>query len=352
MKIYIYGLHSGDNIIRYVGKTINPKNRMYSHLKDFRGKCKHKVNWVNKCKREGLNISMYILEECDDLNWCDREKFWISQFRSLTNISEGGGGCSGKYYKIEYEEFKLWVNKNLPFINSYAEWRDCVNKLPKFIPKRPDVVYKNNGWISYRSLLNNNRFIPFKELCVFVAANNIKSKREYILLKGNNMPSNPEIFYKEWSSWYDFLNKKKSCKSKKTNKQKIILKIDEAKEIIKGYYLTTKSEYTKWYLLNKDKKLPRSPNIYYRKEWISWSDFFGNGFKKKILYKGGIKNKYFYNYYDPKKWVNQNFPNIKSEFDWRKIKKELPKFIPKRPDFVYKKNEWISYREYLSNRTD
>lgn len=87
--IYIYTLsHPLTNEVRYVGKTINLKRRYKQHLYDKRGK--HKVNWIQSLKRDGLKPVLTVIEECTE-NWQEREKYWITQYDNLTNFLDGGG---------------------------------------------------------------------------------------------------------------------------------------------------------------------------------------------------------------------------------------------------------------------
>lgn len=92
--IYIYALQDPrTEQIRYIGKTGNLKSRLYFHLqcKDVN---RHKVGWIQQLKTEGLKPAMLTLEETTEVDWPEREKYWIAHGRQegwpLTNISEGG----------------------------------------------------------------------------------------------------------------------------------------------------------------------------------------------------------------------------------------------------------------------
>jgi group I intron endonuclease len=90
MKIFIYSLsHPITNEIRYIGKTVNIKQRYKDHL--YRFKKDRKSQWIKSLLRENLKPIMQVIEECSPDNWEEREKYWITQFDNLTNLTEGGG---------------------------------------------------------------------------------------------------------------------------------------------------------------------------------------------------------------------------------------------------------------------
>ena len=92
MVHYIYALsHPITNEVRYIGKTINIKRRYKQHLYDKRTKS-YKSSWIISLKSLGLKPIMTIIEECNDVNWEDREIYWIQQYENLTNTQKGGNG--------------------------------------------------------------------------------------------------------------------------------------------------------------------------------------------------------------------------------------------------------------------
>jgi len=96
MKTYIYTLsHPITNEVRYVGKTVNPKQRKHNHSNVSRDKGTHKRNWINSLKLQGLRPKFEILDQVET-DWKFWEKYWISQFKawgfSLCNHTLGGDG--------------------------------------------------------------------------------------------------------------------------------------------------------------------------------------------------------------------------------------------------------------------
>jgi hypothetical protein len=98
-KVFIYALIDPDTKqVRYIGKTINPKDRPSQHIRD--PKRTYKRNWLMTVLKRGKKPEFTILEEVDEREWQIAEKRWISLYRpqgNLTNMTEGGlGGGSGK----------------------------------------------------------------------------------------------------------------------------------------------------------------------------------------------------------------------------------------------------------------
>lgn len=93
--VFIYTLeHPETGVVRYVGKTDNPKRRLEEHYNDKRAL--HKSNWVKSLRAAGLRPVMQILEEVTLCEWQEREVYWISQMRAwgfrLCNLDSGGNG--------------------------------------------------------------------------------------------------------------------------------------------------------------------------------------------------------------------------------------------------------------------
>lgn len=79
----------------YVGQSINPKQRLRSHITE----AKHHKRKINKLVLDILEAGsrpvMEILEKCDQDNWKEREQYWIKYYfesgNDLGNIGRGGG---------------------------------------------------------------------------------------------------------------------------------------------------------------------------------------------------------------------------------------------------------------------
>ena len=84
-------------------------------------------------------------------------------------------------------------------LKSLTEWRDYTkkNKIPHYIPLRPDSKFKNNGWVSWADFLGFETkmgrksfdYLPFEEARNYVRSLNLKTGDEWQLYcKSNKIP--------------------------------------------------------------------------------------------------------------------------------------------------------------------
>ena len=107
-NIFIYGLvDPRNNKVKYIGWTINTKNRYKKHLSPYRlKKNSHKNNWIKQLLSLGLSPVMKIIEMVSDDEKFDREKYWISFYgrENLTNSTDGGDGALGHRHSKKSKE--------------------------------------------------------------------------------------------------------------------------------------------------------------------------------------------------------------------------------------------------------
>lgn len=98
-KVKIYTLKHPDTLeIRYVGKTVRSlSRRLGNHVANAKGNKhnKHLSNWILSILALGKRPIIELIEEVDSSLWQEREKYWITQFPNLINLTEGGDGCEG-----------------------------------------------------------------------------------------------------------------------------------------------------------------------------------------------------------------------------------------------------------------
>jgi len=137
-KVKIYALiDPNNNSVRYIGKTeLSLEKRLYLHLWDLK-RCgnKHKVNWINKLKKENKKPEIVLIEEVDFDDWKFFEQYWIEQFKAwgfnLLNYHEGGSGFTSDQVK------KLWEKEE--YRNFHTE-RVQGEKNPFYGHKHTDEV--------------------------------------------------------------------------------------------------------------------------------------------------------------------------------------------------------------------
>jgi predicted helicase len=144
----------------------------------------------------------------DWISWGD----WLGS-NSTSNI--------GRAY-LDFEDARKIIRSKE--ILSYKKWQEFTASkvFPKEIPKAPEHIYKEKGWLGWIDFLGNEtRKIKIKDFYSFKTAKNkvcrmkIKSNKEWRKycksnLKDPKFPVNPERRYKdEWKGWADFLGKEK-----------------------------------------------------------------------------------------------------------------------------------------------
>ena len=104
-KVLIYALkHPDTQEIRYIGKTSRTlSRRIRNHIANAKGNKhnKHLTYWILKLLQEGKRPTIKLIEECNILNWKEREKYWIAQYTNLINLTIGGDGCEGYSHNLE-----------------------------------------------------------------------------------------------------------------------------------------------------------------------------------------------------------------------------------------------------------
>lgn len=98
-KVKIYTLKHPDTLeVRYVGKTVRSLSRRLGNHIDNAKRSKHNKhlsNWILNILSNGKRPIIELIEEVDNSVWQEREKYWITQYPNLINLTEGGDGCRG-----------------------------------------------------------------------------------------------------------------------------------------------------------------------------------------------------------------------------------------------------------------
>jgi NUMOD1 domain/GIY-YIG catalytic domain len=133
---YIYGLiDPRDGRIRYIGKTINPKTRLYTHLYECKDKkvINRRINWIRNLISNNLKPTMSILKICPMSDFEKYETEYIKIYKSeyLTNSDESGQGNKNRkrdiidnaIEKISKRVYQFDLNGN--FISEYKSAREA-----------------------------------------------------------------------------------------------------------------------------------------------------------------------------------------------------------------------------------
>jgi len=236
-----------------------------------------------------------------------------------------------------YEEAKKFVVK-LKF-KGWVDWRRYAKSKdrPLDIPSSPSNVYRNKGWKGVNDWLGIEDFVTYEEAQNIAIKNNIKNSRDWPNFVKKNiikkkLPLTPQHIYKKvWRSWDNFFDK--------NFKEIKYYSYESAKETLKKFKLKSRADFKKLLKKNKvlAKKIPLTPNDYYKNKWEGWGPFIGTGFLREnfLEYKEAIK------------FVHKL--KIKNWNDWSKYCKsgKKPSRIPTAPNYAYKNNGWKNIEDWL-----
>jgi hypothetical protein len=105
-QIKIYCLKNPiSNEIRYIGKTIRSleiRLKEHIHHANSNNKKKYRVHfWIKSLN--GIKPNIELLEICNENDWEEREKFYISKYNNLTNLALGGKSIHGYALSNEHK---------------------------------------------------------------------------------------------------------------------------------------------------------------------------------------------------------------------------------------------------------
>ncbi|MDO9231630.1 MAG: integrase repeat-containing protein [bacterium] len=164
-------------------------------------------------------------------------------------------------------------------INSRKDYREKY-KFFSGLPSHPDYAYKDAGWTDWTDFLNKEREKQKSEqLFSFDEARNkarelkFTSSQDYQdgYKKALGLPRNPNTVYKDkgWIDWGDFLGTGREMRTIKK-----ILSFEEAQKKVREIGLKSYDDYKLRY--KEFAGLPSAPNNAYRdKGWKNWTNFLG-----------------------------------------------------------------------------
>jgi len=97
--VFIYVLKEPDTgVVRYVGKSTNPKRRFRTHINTSGKKRNHKECWISSLLDKGLKPIMEVIDEVPEEHGKQWEVAWIAFFKEsecdLVNGTLGGDGSN------------------------------------------------------------------------------------------------------------------------------------------------------------------------------------------------------------------------------------------------------------------
>jgi hypothetical protein len=229
----------------------------------------------------------------------------------------------------EAREFTISLN-----LKSQKEWQEYCKSgdKPDDIPSRPHYTYKKDfkGMGDWLDNGFTRDWRSFEEAREFVISLNLKSKKEWeeYCKSGNkphDIPNSPGPTYKNkgWKSLGDWLGTNFLSYQDRTYRS-----FEEAKKFVRSLGLKNREEWMAYCNSgNKPDDIATSPRNSYKKDFIGWGDWLGNG---------NIRD--YSSFEDAREFVRNL--NLKNREDWRQYIKSgnKPDNIPFFPEGTYKKD--------------
>jgi hypothetical protein len=232
------------------------------------------------------------------------------------------------------------------------EWRNFSKSVlwPHNIPSNPEVIYKNDGWKSYGDWFGTGTiasklitYHSFEEAREFVRSLQLKNQIEW----NNYRKSDLRPSYIPSNPNVVYKNKGWVSlgdwlgNSNQANHLKIYLDFEEAREFVRSLKLKNQKEWQIYARTDeRPKQVPSSPEKVYKKVWEGYGDWLGT---KSI---SNIK-KEFLDFATAKNVISKF--NLSSAKDFRKLikTKKIEENIPSSPERTYKEKGWIDWADFL-----
>ncbi|MGE8303342.1 MAG: VPA1269 family protein [Pseudomonas kermanshahensis] len=134
------------------------------------------------------------------------------------------------------------------------------------LPSRPDQVYISDwkGWIDF--LDKEQKYSDYYEARAIARSYHFRTASDYrdtCLEIEPRFYAAPQLAYKEWNGWNDYLGLGKEA----------LLKYEDARDLVRNAGITTRAAYIK--LRADNPRLPAGPESTYKKMWHGWLHFLG-----------------------------------------------------------------------------
>ena len=262
MKIvYIYGLiDPRDNIIKYIGKTINIKNRYADHRNRLERASSKRKSWIQSLRTLNLYPILTIIEECNEETCDERERFWIKHYKDvgndLKNMTDGGE-------KYSYKEVTPESRQRM----SIAQKKRFQTEKSPFL--RQDVKEKVKMYWKTHSF-NNPNFIEGGIKTRFKAFPIVQ-----LTLEGK--------FLKEWASSTNIVNSfncDNSTINRTLNRKCNIYK--QYRWMHKSKFIELKYKYEQYFIMNKNNLIEANEKNWSNQDVANFIHKFSKDFFKRI----------------------------------------------------------------------
>lgn len=192
--------------------------------------------------------------------------------------------------------------------------------------------------------------LPYEKARTIILDETIGSSTQYEkwykFNRPSNIPRNPDQIYKDkWNGWNHYLGNNNVSFVEEARKRTYI-KYDEAHVIVRKLGLKRIED---WRALCKAQKvpdgIPKRPDLYYRKHWISWKQFLGYDHLERIIEEvSATKYLFVAKYYNmPQNVFKIDITNVKLEKMVEYARHQQFKLIK-----VYEYEEGFDYKFYIT----
>jgi len=258
---------------------------------------------------------------------------------------------TNRQFRSFQEARKFVQSLGLKNHNEWSNYSKSGNK-PDDIPAAPHQVYKKQfkgygDWLGTGRIADQNKvYRSFFEARNFVRSLGLKKQNEWrnYCKSGNkpdDIPGTPDhVYKKQFKGYGDWLGTGNIASRNRKYKSFV-----EARKFIHSLQLRGGEDWKKFCKSGKrPQDIPTHPHIVYKKDWISWGDWFGTGRVATNVIKDNYRK-----FIDARKFVHTL--GLKSATEFRQHayqypRKIIPADIPAHPYLVYKK-EWTTWGDFL-----
>jgi len=254
---------------------------------------------------------------------------------------------------LSFHEARRYVRKlGLSTQQEWFEWsRD---HRPEFIPSAPRLVYKDEGWLSFRDWLGygeglkkaRHTFLPFEDARSLVRKQGLASQTHWKEWSRTRrpayIPSSPSCVYKGqgWLSWPDWLGYGVGQSRRHRTKSVEFMEFEEARERVRNLGLGSLQEWQEWCIEGRTLNVPTNPHVAYAFDgWLSWADWLGFG-------EGQGPRGEVLEFEEARDYARAlGLTSTEQWIEWST--QHRPVFIPSNPRVVYADEGWLSWRDWL-----